>query len=316
MFPSFPESFDLTPAELADIDHLISNAFGRALAPHVGRMPHTLYHYTTPTGFHGIVSSSVLRATHIAYTNDSRELLHAVKLLRERIDPLLGVAVGAVRAMLVDMAAGLDATTEFNTMPIAIACFCEDGDLLSQWRGYGAGEGGIAIGFESAALAGLARSVPPSYLAPVIYEPSTQTAFVDALLKDIVSEYAKLVGSHPTPGPRLQADFLTILGAKTTGLAALFKDNGFASEKEWRLVRNITKTGELNFSPRATHLAPTVDIEFPRRESGHSLPIAELCFGPGRYQAHAFHSCGALLTHHGYLSTPVQMSKTPFRSIS
>jgi hypothetical protein len=35
--------------------------------------------------------------------------------------------------------------------PVYITCFCEDGDLLSQWRGY-ADPGGYAIGFDAAEL--------------------------------------------------------------------------------------------------------------------------------------------------------------------
>ena len=38
-------------------------------------------------------------------------------------------------------------TSEYSRM--FIVCFCEDGDLLSQWRGYGADQG-YALGFDTA----------------------------------------------------------------------------------------------------------------------------------------------------------------------
>jgi len=37
-----------------------------------------LYHYTTQSGFMGIVSNKEIWATHTQYLNDSKEFLHAV----------------------------------------------------------------------------------------------------------------------------------------------------------------------------------------------------------------------------------------------
>jgi hypothetical protein len=75
MFPSLPEKIDVTPEESQRIDGLVLSLMRKVSAPI--QLPTTLYHYTTPAGFKGIIESGVLRATHISYTNDGIELLHA-----------------------------------------------------------------------------------------------------------------------------------------------------------------------------------------------------------------------------------------------
>jgi hypothetical protein len=43
-----------------------------------------------------------------------------------------------------------------------VVCFCENGDLLSQWNTYGRDGGGYAVGFEGAALGSYVRDVSGS----------------------------------------------------------------------------------------------------------------------------------------------------------
>src|SRR3954469_8344806 len=97
-----------------------------------GPPPTTLFHYTTAAGLHGILSSGRIWATDLEYLNDSRELRYGLDLLR---DAMLAHQAGK-------WSREVDFILGFRDVPPArrmmVTCYCEDGDLLGQWRGYGA----------------------------------------------------------------------------------------------------------------------------------------------------------------------------------
>ncbi len=107
--------------------------------------PELLYHYTSAAGFHGIVSSGILRGSHFAYLNDSTELLYgsrlAKDLLHEYSEKLDGSTAAKRIFQLSEALMGLfdDKINKF------LACFCATPDLLSQWRAYGSkGDGTVS----------------------------------------------------------------------------------------------------------------------------------------------------------------------------
>jgi len=103
-------------------------------------LPETLYHYTTPAGFKGILESGVLRATHVAYTNDAVEHLHASQILKLRVQARRNKnPAERVSALLDAMERGLDHTTSFNTLPVGISCFCESQISLANGEAMGWG---------------------------------------------------------------------------------------------------------------------------------------------------------------------------------
>jgi hypothetical protein len=115
-------------------------------------MPEILYHYTTAGGLFGILQHKSIWATDARFLNDAQEIIYALddtcEYLRERLsgEPS-GTPQHAVIGTAIEMLKEPDLPTE-----IYLSCFCEDGDLLSQWRGYAAGQG-YAIGFDAQQLA-------------------------------------------------------------------------------------------------------------------------------------------------------------------
>jgi hypothetical protein len=98
--------------------------------------PRRLYHYTTLSGLVGITSSHSLWASDVRYMNDASELTYAAELISEVLTETLSkVENEVVRAALPPPHPGFANPFEYGMRPFA-ACFCEDGDLLSQWRGY------------------------------------------------------------------------------------------------------------------------------------------------------------------------------------
>ncbi|WP_395714606.1 DUF2971 domain-containing protein [Reyranella sp.] len=290
-------------------------------------VPATLYHYTTPAGFQGIIQSGVLRATHCSYTNDRFELLHATKIAGSCVRDRQQIATDQnERRLLAEMEVGLAETTHFNTLSMFISCFCESDDLLSQWRGYGLGEGGIAIGFDAAKLSATAGAwLWQGYLLPVTYSEEKQRQVGTELVTAIVSEYQAVLKSRAVvnPSAALHSDYLSTCAIAANYVAVLCKHHGFAEENEWRLIyapqqSNQEHANRVQFLAKATHLSPFIELPIGSERDGQPdlLPITEVRIGPGRYQEHAQHSCRLLLSKLGYSNVDVKQSQTPFRSIA
>lgn len=135
--------------------------------------PSTLYHYTDAQGLIGILGSlswsvngfvdptetfkvaAKLLASDVRYKNDREELMFGARVLWQRLHDAFGNGQvhGELRKALPRLAVELDPDRLWQwRWRCFAACFCEEGDLLSQWRGYAGGVGGFAIGFNSEAL--------------------------------------------------------------------------------------------------------------------------------------------------------------------
>ncbi len=130
----------------ADID-LIS-PFGASL----------FFHYTDYNAFASIVTKKDLWLTDARCSNDAEEIEHGRKRIKELIEEQALPGNGDhVHRLACDVANLLNAQAESELKAQAVSkqsaaeavyvcCFCKDkGDLLSQWRGYAAGGGGVAV---------------------------------------------------------------------------------------------------------------------------------------------------------------------------
>ena len=127
-----------------------------------------LYHYTGVEGLHGILSTNKLWATDIRHLNDTQEVKQGVDRIVERLerDDIVDDLALTGKAVVIDSLR----TWKDSHPPIYVACFCEKSDLLSQWRGYGAGQG-YAIGFERDGLNSLPSvSGYESFVRKAIYD--------------------------------------------------------------------------------------------------------------------------------------------------
>ena len=150
-----------------------------------------------------------------------------------------------------------------GAVDIYIACFCEKGDLLSQWRAYGNRGGGYAIGLGGSKLdVQLAGSHYEIY--QVNYDETKQRMLIRLLLDEfcaVVEEIGMgidpdtisppvVYSAIPTNDPKQRPSQPTILSNLPEPLGGLclhlafaflelaccFKSPSFAIEDEWRLV--------------------------------------------------------------------------------
>src|ERR1017187_7672935 len=102
-----------------------------------------LFHYTTVDGLGGIIEGNYLQATSAYFLNDSPEILFGYRILDRVLADWLksnprgeeSLTLGLIRDLrrsFGEVLLPMDAIK-----PIYVACFCQDDNLLSQWRAYG-----------------------------------------------------------------------------------------------------------------------------------------------------------------------------------
>src|SRR5580704_8956937 len=110
--------------------------------------PQRLFHYTSQAGLLGIVSSNVLWATNALYLNDSSELDYGLTVAREKLRSVLQRS-DPVNELLRRTDDLLKLQVLLPNRSFYACCFCEESNLLSQWREYADRGGGYAIGFDT-----------------------------------------------------------------------------------------------------------------------------------------------------------------------
>jgi Protein of unknown function (DUF2971) len=195
-----------------------------------------LAHYTSASGLSGVLSSKSLWATHIRFLNDSKEFVHAVGLAREYLETLRSRPSMTTNGLLTDVLFGhLDAMLG-NTW---IVSFSENGDLLSQWRGY-CPTGGYVINFQPQRLEALAGQQQQRFiLAKCTYSRDEQVTLVKSLIDATYESFKEY--RAPSPNANLIEDYFCSkwFFPKMYRLGSLMKDPTFFEEKEWRLIGGL-----------------------------------------------------------------------------
>ena len=271
----------------------------------------SLYHYTTAAGLQGILSGQTLWASDLRFLNDTNEGRYAYDLIVDavaqlehpglRVDqPARGndAELGYEFAVFKDFVA-LDLNSP--DIEVFVACFCESGDLLSQWRAYGS-DHGYAIEFGVAGLRQVAEdwSSSPSAatLVQVQYGDSAPQVVQDAMqgmVDDPNIDY--YMEDAPTVALHLKAALASI------------KHPGFREEREWRLVVGLEHYGGRKVRFRSTPMAivPYVEVPFARDM------IQSIRIGPGQHVDTREVGIDRLLRHMG-CEVPVLRSEVPLRT--
>ena len=105
----------------------------------------TLYHYTSLSGLLGILSSGELRASDVRYMNDSAELRHTLDLVTSHVTRR--IVAGTDSPDLLDQFLAWLSHRIVGGSLLFGASFRENGNLLSQWRGYSGHGKGVSLGF-------------------------------------------------------------------------------------------------------------------------------------------------------------------------
>lgn len=256
--------------------------------------PNVLFHYTSATGLIGILKSKSIWLTDLRYMNDGSELEYAEKLI--------GDCIAAKQAApdLTDIQASFLSRIAIVINPfkgrssIYSASFCENGNLLSQWRSYRGHSGGYAMGFDF--FHTLRTMNRPCALRRITYDVNRQRSLVN----DLVDKFLNSVGKA-TSGHKLQdvsRPFWEYVTHRYSELAVeflfCFKHPDFHEEKEWRLVNPSLHQSAierhvdpLNFREYQGNIVPYHIVSFEEAVkaasndlSGIAFPVREIVIGP------------------------------------
>lgn len=301
--------------------------------------PTTLYHYSTADGLVGILQSRQFWATNVRFMNDTSELAHGVGLVRAAFDAIerdskmnpKTVAFEVVRATILDMVND----AERNTAQFAVS-FCTDGNLLSQWRGYGQFGRGYAVGFTTARLTDFAADLLPDapvdpprlgvFLRRVIYDERRQNDLIRRWIDGLVKWAA------PFPDAAAIEKAWTVDSPGNTmarliyeGLVS-FKHRAFAEEGEWRLIQQgrikgqaVCRAAFRTSAGRIVSYAPLTYRGLPASESSgpprpNDFPVVSITCGPTLDAEGAERALRMLLEHLAFETKQVEIksSNIPF----
>ena len=283
-------------------------AFGR-------QRPEELWHYTDANGLIGILKTGQIWARQVSCLNDTLEqryfgdLVHAaVKARRKEIlDPV-------VEPLFRIADEGLD-NVDLTSAGQFVACFSEAEDDLGQWRGYGGGECGYAIGFRSQAIVDAATRRPRTFLLPMGYADNIHNFIVADVIRCAEIYFRNGLSLHVTPDLWAR-EFVAAFGNELSYISALVKHPKFSGEAESRIA-TFLQAGEhdqLVFRPKRTLLARHLPLDLAIKTDGmRFLPITRIYVGPGSAQKVSKISVGNLLLQCRYQNIPVELSRVPYR---
>jgi hypothetical protein len=274
-----------------------------------------LYHYCTVEVFHAIVTSGAVRLSSVRHSNDEAE----GSMLRESIRRH-AVATGCdleTEQAFVDCAIELEG--QFDGLAL---CLSENGDQLSQWRGYANDGRGIALGLDKRKLEALADASEEDdgelglRLYRAVYKPAEH---------DIVTqELFRTIREHGIPQKRIEdaSGELLELRQRRNALQALLlsltaydtvyslKHEAFSEEQEWRLLHHVdlANSDPHGFHPAASRLAPFISLPLLKNDK---QILQEVVLGPRHTSPEA--TVVQFLRMNGHLSTRVRRSRSPYR---
>jgi len=246
--------------------------------------PRPLYHYTTLGGLRGIIGGQSFWASDVRFMNDASELAYAADLIASAVAEVqTAVTSPQLRGVLPERP-GFANAFEYGERPF-VACFCKRGDLLSQWRGYRAGEVGYSLGVDFRQIATLGLLPTRTYLRKVVYDVDRQRQLVRTITQTWLEAAEVLLDSEACdladlfPYPAIWA-----LQEALAEQHLCFKNPAFSEEEEWRLIKLVDVREEFHLlSDRRTEamLASTrermkhVGVDMPERPTAWGQARAE-----------------------------------------
>jgi hypothetical protein len=279
-----------------------------------------LWHYTTGPSLIAIFETMSLYSTQLSCLNDSTELRYASRHFRQAmLAKRATITAGGTTTALLDGALEyFKENPDFPYQAVApqlVTCFSEERDDLSQWRAYGSGENGYAIGFKARYLWGVADAV----LIRVNYDAGLHATLAQWVVDAMVDFFLGAVAKHaPVDMIAFGKEFLYAWDAAIVSVAPLIKDAGFGKEQECRIVKGFQfpDLAKLRFLQKSTMMSRHLPLQPPAGNAftPYRLPIDEVMVGPCRHPQISRTTVNTLLQQKGYPDGLVSISKIPFQS--
>jgi hypothetical protein len=247
-----------------------------------------IYHYTDINGLIGILTKQEIWASDCQLLNDGTELKYARNLFNKEVaklglKPELGEAYVLPGPTL-------------DRLRVFVACFCEKGDLLSQWRGYGMNQG-YSIGFYTKQL----QSIKLWETKPVQYGIEKPEDYFSEELES---------ATHLTAHPGVRESYAS---EELLPRLVRVKHPSFKEECEWRLFRQmhlyeIADMGS-TIKYRPSNMGPIPYIAIPFKPEF----LKEIIIGPGSQTGTRESAIQNMLQYLNLANVDVRISQIPYR---
>lgn len=232
-------------------------------------MDQILYHYCGLDAFLSIIKNSTLWLSDIRKSNDYLECVYCRDKINEKIRGFLEDDKEALETW--DFGYNINSDLSMDMISY-VACFSENKDQLSQWRGYADNGAGIAVGFSRESFADL-KEAAPSHISfrKVIYDEKEQEKFIERIARESI----KAMETKPV------AQVAAELNQNYRLQFPVLKNASFEEEAEWRIIFNDS------FSKRKRHVGKNIlfsGIRYTVREK-RLVSYIEMDFSKLKYNA-------------------------------
>jgi hypothetical protein len=275
--------------------------------------PNKLFHYTGLNGASGILESRSLWLTKLSYLNDKAELRLAIDLFRSEVDRILpSVGDNEKKEFLMKASHQLQSFSKIN---ICVASFCENSDLLSQWRSYGNNGAGIALEFNANDLKNISNGMN---LWKCVYAPREHKIVISDLIDILLRSYDVVAARKETSTDweTVKTDLLGYFNTTFLRVAPVIKNSHFHEEKEWRLITMPTQSTDKNWHARVSNerVAEYYKLDFNLIGSAQYEFISGAIIGPTREPNLVADAVWVLFRKNGFKHKHVANSQIPYRS--
>lgn len=189
-----------------------------------------VYHYCKLDTFLKIIQNKTIRLSDVEKSNDYTERVFFENKVHEK---LVEVIKQNWPEELVKKMLKIEelCRKEINTSNVLYAaCFSEEKDMLSQWRGYADDGAGVSIGFSKEILSAVNDVEYGLTFRKICYDEKKQEKFV----RDYVGVILQTMNKK-----NLFASFAEVYENRIEEIGCM-KSPGFVEEKEWRLCKAMT----------------------------------------------------------------------------
>jgi hypothetical protein len=285
--------------EVAAINDCIKKSSANWLKNHTIDEKLCLHHYTNLSGFKGIITERAIWCTNIFSLNDPSELKYGSNIILEHLEKYINKEEHAViHIILKRIKEFILSMNPMNANFAFVASFCENDNLLSQWRIYASKGGGYNLGFSfnSETCIGVdSNKIDSGELNPIkrklnlrriIYDPTEQALFIDNYLSDIINGLKSSENEWSSDYKKNRGAFepQVAMAVVNTLIDMMFsmKNPVFQEENEWRLIR-VIRWDEIpkhyKFREETDELIPYL-CTYLYNEQSYDFPLNKIKIGP------------------------------------
>jgi hypothetical protein len=200
-----------------------------------------VYHYCSLESFLSIISNSTIRLSNISKSNDKDEIRYCFDIFEKTLKEACkefsknNVDNPDIKRYFneIDYNSLVTRAVKNDSLIYYVACFSEESDLLSQWRGYADDGKGVAIGFYSHYFVS-AKDLKNIKYNKIIYDAAiVENDLKEFIVRKLLKAKKRIHDEHfLSPYEDAINDVISAMVYN----AVFYKSPAFKEENEWRLV--------------------------------------------------------------------------------